>query len=419
MVEKSSISGIDSVIADRIETHTVHDILPGGLALDRELYGRPDGLVMATGYFGEKFTRQQINNRVTALGGKISEGNGFDFLYKKPGIDFIDGTRPDEEYERIIAESYQDMRSVIGRLASMVLKRKGWQAEDVQFVDFVSTIGKPGLARQLADDLGMVNAQANGFFEACAGSVVAFGRRAKDKASYGAKSVQFTFDPGGMMPFDPRLADLLSGQVFTNGATVSAQRAGINLKHLFGVEEPHQDLRHALSLRTPYDDVFRNTDEGVATIIYKDGGHDEMARIPVPRDKKWIDMRAIATTDFFISNTAPNVVKAFIGFQKLYPGRGIDHVVVHHPTSRVIDGVINKTVKLLSEMGITDIDFLSKLKWSINAGNASSSTFPIALGRNSEDFKPGEVVMCIGMGAGGIFDTELFEVGLDDDAIAA
>jgi len=412
----------------RVEARKELVVLPGGLNLQSELY-TSHGLVAAVGHFGQRFTRAEVNDRVLAIGGKLSENTGFDQIYRFQGVDEIDSERPEEEYGRFLKKIYPDMVEVGGHLTKMALDARGWRPEEIRFVDFVSTMGMPGMARNIADRLGMVNAEANGYIDACAGSVIAIGERTRNAASYGQKGVLLAIDPVGIMPFDPKLADSLSGQVFSNGIGVIPYRPVVEIKRLAGLRELHEDVKmvgeretHALSVRLPSALVFEGNDRSIALIRNKDGGRDQIIRIPVPEDGKWIDMRGIATASFFIENGARVIVKGLERFKKLQPDREIDFIIAHHPSLQVYRGLRNRIAGLMLEQGYdaqSIIKLLSKIKWDVHDGNSSGSTWPIAFGRNLEQFKPGDTVLAIGYGAGGIFDAELFEIGQGEGKVAA
>jgi hypothetical protein len=91
----------DPDLIARIEARKELVVLPGGLNLQSELYISPNGLAVAAGHFGQKFTRAEVSDRILAIGGKLSENTGFDQVYRVQGVDEADSEHPEEEYKRL------------------------------------------------------------------------------------------------------------------------------------------------------------------------------------------------------------------------------------------------------------------------------------------------------------------------------
>ena len=113
-------------------------------------------------------------------------------------------------------------------------------------------------------------------------------------------------------------------------------------------------------------------------------------------------MKGVPTTKFFIKNTAPIIKQVVEAHAALSPDHGIDHVVAHHASLPVIEGLKRRLQKDGIELDIP---------WVVPDGNSSGATTLIALARQMSDFKEGDHVLIASFGAGASFSVFVVEIG--------
>ena len=374
-----------------------------------ERYESPNGMVGAVAHFGERFPRWRVDKIIRdRLKQEPSETTGFDVLYRTP------------EGESL-SEIDNYMADVAKRMVEDALRQKGWSIDEVEVLDFTSSMGDLGTARKIATAIGIKDeairsgkVKVTGKYIACDGSGKALYERLSDEESRGKKVLLLSIDPvTSLMPFDPSKIDTASMQIFSNGAAVLAYQPGVDIRLLpgVGITEGRRDEGGIRAIPRYYRHI-KGREDGPLFVFNNDGVMEEVTSYPYPSNENG-EMDPIFTYKFFANNGAEILEKVYRMYKKQYPDREPDFVVGHHPSAQVLEGLKRHMTNVL--FGGTKKNyiptFLDKFKWSVRDGNSSGSTSLIAFARNMQEYKPGEHGIYISFGAGGSFTMFGIEIG--------
>jgi hypothetical protein len=366
----------------------------------QERYMSANGMVGGVAHFGELFRRPRLNKIIEGLGQKVSKKTGFSRLYRIPEGDSI------EDIDR-------DTYEVARKLVQDALDRKGWKIEDVDVLDFTSSVGNLGMARRVATEVGIREedirsgkVKVTGKYIACDGSGKAMYERLLDEESQGKKVLLLSIDPvTSLIPLNLDKVDPASIQLFSNGAAVLAYQPGVDMKLLpgMGITEARRDEKGIRAVPR-YFSKIKDLEGGPLFVFNTDGVIEEVTSYPYPENGNG-EMDPLKTYDFFAKNMAEILERFYKMYKKQYPDSEPDFVIGHHPSAQVLEGLRRHMTNILFSGNKANWvpTFLDKLKWSVTDGNSSGSTSLIAFNRMMADYKPGEHGFYISFGAGGSF----------------
>ncbi len=382
-----------------------------------ERYESPNGMVGAAAHFGERFPRWRVDKIIREkVKQEPSETTGFDVLYRTP------------EGESL-AEIDNYMADVAKRMVEDALRQKGWSIDEVDVLDFTSSMGDLGTARKIATAIGIKDeairsgkVKVTGKYIACDGSGKALYERLSDEQSRGKKVLLLSIDPvTSLMPFDPNKVDSASMQIFSNGAAVLAYQPGIDMRLLpgIGITEGRKDEEGIRAIPRYYRHI-KGLEGGPLFVFNNDGVIEEVTSYPYPSNENG-EMHPRKTLEFFVNNASEILEKVYKMYKERYSDREPDFVVGHHPSAQVLESLRRKMTNVL--FGGTRKNyiptFLDKMKWIVNDGNSSGSTSLIAFNRLMADYKPGEHGLYISFGAGGSFTVFGIEIGPGSKGVAS
>lgn len=362
-----------------------------------ERYETELGIAGAVVHWGEIFEGDNLRSAVlTAFEGdedKLIGSSGFTTLYRTPIL-----PNPSDAI-------YQELNAA-DRLVTTTLGLNHWSSGDIEAIALGSgapVIDDPQLVDQtyaaiLAQRAGIdTDIPMHETYAACNSGGYELARILRDPDLHGKKVLLVAMEgltrlfPG----FDPQVADNISLQVFSNGGAAFGIIPGIDMRYLVGTDQVIVD-EGALAANPPYRHLL-DPNEGP----WQEGGGVSMLRLPTP-EKGEIYMKGVPTTKFFIKNTAPIIKQVVEAHHALSPDHGIDHVVSHHASLPVIEGLKRRLQKDGIELDIP---------WVVPDGNSSGATTLIALARQMSDFKEGDHVLIASFGAGASFSVFVVEIG--------
>jgi 3-oxoacyl-[acyl-carrier-protein] synthase III len=378
----------------------------------QERYESPSGITGSVAHFGERFPRWLINKIITdRFNEKPVEDTGFSVLYRTPEGE------TDEQIDRDIIEAAR-------KLAEETLKQKGWTIEEVQAIDFTSSMGRKGLAREVAKALGVTEeairsgkTEVTGKYMACDGSGRAIYDRLRNPKSDHKKVLVISVDPvTSLMPFDKEKVDTRTMQLFSNGAAALAYQSGVDMKLITGETEAIWDEKGIRAIPRYYDQIKGlEYENGPLYRFDNDGIIEEMIGYPYPPNGHG-EMDGKATFRFFVVNAGNNILSVYKKYKELFPDRDPEYVVGHHPSKDVLDGLKHYFAKSLGDRNAVTV--LDKFRWVVPDGNSSGSTSLIAFNRSMHEYKPGDHVFYLSYGAGGSFTSFMVEIGPGNKVIS-
>ena len=361
-----------------------------------EEYSSPNGMVGVVAHWGVRWTRADMDEFV----GQVAEeygfdpnpivNSGFDTLYRMP-----DGYTD--------AEIDVDVEKVSEQLVKKTLELKGWKPEDVDYLDFGSSVGKGNMARDLAAKLGMVNAQTSNAYLACNSAGYLLDKRLQDGASHGKKTLLLSVDAVTRLMRDTKEADLESIQLFSNGAAALAYQPGIDLKFLAGAATERRDSV-GLTAVEPYDEEFGDYWHGDDDHVIFRAGDNSTVDMSPPPEGMLFRMKSLATTKFFIRLASETIASAYRQYKEddRYVDHKLDFAVGHHPSSTVSEGLNNS----LAKQGIS-----LPFEWVVLDGNSSGATSLIAFNRSMSKYLSDQHGLYASYGAGGSANCFVVEIG--------
>jgi len=388
----------------------------------QERYESANGMTGGVAHFGERFARKVISNIIKdQLHQEASDSTGFSVLYRTPEGGSL------EDMDR-------DMLEVAKKLVQDALDRKGWKIEDVDVLDFTSSMGDLGLARRIAlgvgikdEDIKSKKVEVTGKYIACDGSGKALYERLKNPESEGKKVLLLSIDPvTSLIPFDLNKVDPASMQLFSNGAAVLAYQPGVDMRLMTTRDESGQEVpmgltqaihdKEGIKAFPRYYKDIKDKDGGPLYIFDTDGIKEEVTSYPIP-DNENGEMNPRRTREFFVNNGAEFLDQLYKMYKAKYPDREPDFIVGHHPSAQVLESLRRRLSKILK--GGTPANyiptFLDEMKWVVGDGNSSGSTSLIAFNRLMADYKTGQHGLYISFGAGGSFTMFGIEMGPFDE----
>lgn len=365
--------------------------LPESYRVDFETY-TSGNMTAAVAHFGEVFTPEVLASRVRAAGFTPLPDTGFDRLYRFPESDTAEQ----------IDEKTMD---VAVRLATTVMEARGWEPEEVDYLDYGSSVGKGDMAGQISEELGTSEALLTNAYLACNSAGALLHKRLADPDSRGKKTVLLAVDGVTelLRKFDPAMADIKSMQLFSNAGAAFAYISEEDISLLLGATKIIRDS-DALKVRTPYQPELAQSERIVDEIVYEKG-HTQMIATPLP-DQGIFQMDDVKTALFFKKHTIETVAKGYEEYKAAFPDGHIEFVVSHHPGITVW----NHVAKGLKRLGI-DLPF----EWLVNDGNSSGATSLIAAARKLPEMKDGQHGLYISFGAGGSFTHMFLKIGYPTD----
>lgn len=361
-----------------------------------EEYVGPNNVRGMVGRWGKRVTRAEMDQEIQRIALQLGEepklftDSGFDVLYRMPA-----------GYSE--AEIDADAREVAIRLGSRILDQKGWRPQDVDYLDFGSSVGKGDTAAELALDLGLVNARTLTARLACNSAGYLLARRLQDEEAVGRNVLLLDVDPITRMLMDPTKSDSTSRQLFSNGAAGLAYQPVVDFKYLNGVAIERRDTRGITAI-APYEEEVGDWEgDEVHTIHTDEKGNVRVKMQPSP-DGKDFWMNGKMTAFFFVRLGVEGMAFVHSEHAANNKGRGFDYVTGHQ-ASEPIDARVRQL--LLTKHG-----FDTKSKWGVvRDGNSSSATSKIAFNRTMSQFKPGQHIMYSSYGAGGTANIFALEIG--------
>ena len=359
-----------------------------GTNIDFEVHKGPLGLAGVVAHWGETIEANDLRDRINTVypDKKLPEDTGFDRIYhQRDGISRSDGIADELEVATLVGNK--------------TLEVNGWDPKDIAGL-FVGS-GVPiaddprytNYAAAIADRLGLSpDTVLHSTYAACnSGAREVF--NALEHPDMQGKPV-IVMGMEGITEltgnFDPKKADHLSMQVFSNGAAGIGMVPGENISLLHHGHRVIEDKRNALTAHMTYGQLLDADGE-----IWQDKGPLSLMRYPLPEDGKLIEMDGSQTVLFFVRNGVVFLSDMLKDYLAKYPDQLPDYGAAHHPSL----GVHTVLGQRLAKEGI-DIEF----PWVVNDGNSSAATSMIAQLRLLERAQEGTKVLYAAYGAGGSFD---------------
>lgn len=366
------------------------EYLSEGSRIWTEEYRSPNGTVGVVAHSGVGFSRGDMDRKIELIAEEYGFdpkplGNtGFDMLYRVP-----DG-QTEEEIDA-------DVEKVALLIANKTLELRGWKPEDVDYLDFGSSVGKGDMAGRLVAKLGMIKAQASNAMLACNSSGYLLNARLKDEESQGKKALLISVDVVTRLIRNAEEADIDSMQIFSNGAGSLAYTPGVDIKILADASRDQRDTVGITAI-APY-----GRSENKDTVIFQ-SGNITMGDMTLPPEGMLFRMKGKSTARFFVRLSAETIVEAYRTYKERFPGDEIDFVVGHQP-SLLVNTLLKST---LERAGVN----LPISDWGVvKDGNSSGATSLIAFNRSMSKYKPGQRGLYASYGAGGTSTCFVFEVG--------
>jgi hypothetical protein len=233
---------LEAAIAERATTET----LSTGSKLEVEEYTSPfSSLSGVAAHFGFKKTRSWLDAKITRLKNRFPKLSKAEEWAGPVGYSTGFGTimRTPDNYT--LEQRDSDTFEVALRLAKRAIEQKGWNAEDVDIVDFANSAADIGMSKilkkRLVEELGMKkDLEVTGTFMACDGAGRALFNRLTDQESVEKKKKVLLLSVDQVtseMPLNPKQVDTYAMQLFSNGAAAIAYQVGVDFSLLTTIGE--------------------------------------------------------------------------------------------------------------------------------------------------------------------------------------
>ena len=371
--------------------HLKHGYLPSGTIVDTERHQGPGGIGGYVAHWGEIWEREALDDEIKMAYGLDPNvplpSSGFEYIYRQGHV----------PRKRAI----EDELCVADTVVAGTLEANGWKAEDVDALIVGS--GVPPLDTGKIKDYAVTiairsglrpNIYAHNTHAACASGGDEFFNALLNPSLQGKKVLVLGMESvTSLTPdFDPKMADSLSMQLFSNGAAgigiIPGEDITIQLINYRRLIVP--DTRGALAAKMTYEDKL----DPESNEIWQENGNTSMIRVPVPENNMLLRMKGKQTAAFFVRAGAQFIDELYQKYTQKNPEHKIPYIISHYPS----EGVCKLLREHLEKRGVTP-----EIPKVIHDGNASAATTIIAINRLLHLAIPGSRAMVVSYGAGGVF----------------
>jgi 3-oxoacyl-[acyl-carrier-protein] synthase III len=416
-----------------IQPHIKHEVLRRGLDLSYEVYRAPNGMVGVAARPGIMVSREAMNTIMLSNGWPGLDGSDFEARYSTRDGDNIDIEHLPEEYARIIERSRVESHVIGERLLEVGLEKAGLKRDQIDALYVVNSMGDEGFAEETAKALHIrEGAKVIGFNVACNGSAAALLDALQRPELHGRHVAILAVDMvKNLMPNNDRLVNPAVMKVFGNGAGLLLVTPGRHLNLITGRTEAYFDKRHGIEAKTPSNHLFEGVDGFVLTRKTR-RGEETFIKVKEPENGAFGHMSGGETFSFFVTNTRKLLGDVLADYREqtgrdIWLSNPVRHhpspdleiseeqagalevpkrritIVTHHPSPDVARGIENNVRK--------ELKLELNLDSRVPDANSVSSTFMIALARTLSEIKPGEDILILSMGVGGLFTAAFLKVG--------
>lgn len=377
--------------------------LPSGAYVDIEKHVSPEGLGGVVAHWGERLTRDDVNQALALQGVEITgdlsktlNDTGFNSIYHQRK-----GIKRDPAIE--------DELAVGEMVARLTLELNGVDPANVDELRVGSGVPITDYTKEKIDNYAGALAKRlnmredviyHSTYAACTSTLHEWANALTNLQD--RKVLLIGIDnPSALTPdLDINYADPFSISVFSTGAVGLLIEPGKNMIPHNVKHKKFKDTKGFLKAYMTYERLLdpENPEIWQEQEDEKQGLH--MIRYPKPEGDRLIDLNK-RTAAFFTFNLVPFVEDLYREYHSQHPGEPIDYTVVHPASKVIFDGMIGD----LARKGANNLN----IEWNMDDGNPSAPATPISYIRRLSEAKAGSRVMLVSYGAGGSGDGIILE----------